>query len=70
MPKHSELFVDHYFNDKKEEETFEEMVSSPLNERINRENPRHNTDTYGYEDKTSSLNIEGGILQNYRKLSG
>jgi hypothetical protein len=39
-----------------------------LNDRFTRENPRHQGDEYSYEGK--SLNIEGGILQNYRKVTG
>lgn len=43
-------------------------MSSPLNDRFARDNVRHDGDEYSYEGK--SLNIEGGVLQNYRKLSG
>ena len=67
FPKHKELFTEDYYNTQKETE-FEDLVSSPLNDRFTRENPRHQGDEYSYEGK--SLNIEGGILQNYRKVTG
>jgi hypothetical protein len=67
FPKHKELFADDYYNPNKETE-FEDIVSSPLNERFAKENPRHNGDDYSY--RGTSLNIEGGILQNYRKVAG
>mgnify|MGYP006999513912 CR=1 FL=1 len=67
FPKHKELFTEDYYNPREETE-FEDLVSSPLNDRFVRENRRHEGDDYNYEG--TSLNIEGGILQNYRKVSG
>ncbi len=40
FPKHKELFTDDYYNPDREPD-FEDHVSSPLNDRFVRENPRN-----------------------------
>ena len=68
FPRHKELFADDYYNPPEQQEEMEDLVSSPLNQRMARENPKHDGDNYSYYG--TSMNIEGGILQNYRKQSG
>ena len=46
-------------------------MASPLNDRINRENPMHYGDAIEFQPDgtTKGLDINGGILQNYRKVT-
>jgi len=45
FPKHKELFQEGYYNEENEETTqFEDVLSSPLNDRFDRENPRYKGD--------------------------
>ena len=61
FPKHQELFADDYYK-RQEELDFEDVVSSPLNQRMVRENHRHEDDSINWDGKTKGLSIEGGIL--------
>ena len=72
FPKHKELFQEGYYNEENEETTqFEDVLSSPLNDRFDRENPRYKGDAIEFQPDgtTKGLDVNGGILQNYRKVT-
>lgn len=61
----------YYNGDGGHETHFEDLASSPLNERFVRENSKYENDAVEFQPDgtTVGLDINGGILQNYRKVT-
>jgi len=73
FPRHKELFNEGYYDDDpnkgiRSEDHFESKFSKQMEEK----NPRYKSDTldYGIDNSQHSLDIDGGVMQSYRKITG
>jgi len=69
FPRHKELFNQHYYEDNANDfdETSANNIESPFSDHLKNKQP-----LAGHDDKmdVEGLDVHGGILNNYRKVSG
>jgi hypothetical protein len=74
FPRHNELFQEGFYNGDGEEGGIDskDHFQSPFSKKMESENATYKGDSVDFSAENSeyNLNIEGGILQNYRKLNG
>lgn len=73
FPKHKELFQQGYYNGDEDRPIDEsDYFESPVSKKLREENFLYKKDAveYGPNNTQEGFQIEGGIMQNYRKLTG
>jgi len=72
FPRHKELFNEGYYQGDDPTDDGSDMFKSPFSKQMEQQDTLYNKDSveYGEKGTQSGLNVEGGILQNYRKVAG
>lgn len=73
FPRHKELFNEGYYDEDQDKSVDSDThFESKWSKQMRQENPRYKSDAvdYGTNNEQNSLDIEGGVMQSYRKLTG
>jgi len=72
FPRHKELFNEGYYDGEPGDVDEQDLFESPISKMMNKQGRLYQDDALDMDinNKQTSLDIEGGIMQNYRKLRG
>lgn len=72
FPRHKELFNTGYYDGENDDADEAEMFESPISKKMAQENQLYNEDQVNPSENNmrKDFSVEGGIMQNYKKLAG